>query len=172
MPARRSPASNNLTGFRITRRAIARGLRQIEWPARLQRLTHGPLVEMLPEDWELWLDGGHNPGAGAVLAATVAAWQDRPLYLVVGMLNTKNAAGFLAPLAPIRALSTPSRSPANKTRSLPRRLPPPPVRSPSPPRSLPSAAEAVHDIACHRAAARVLICGSLHFAGTILADNG
>ncbi len=54
----------------------------------------------MPAGWELWLDGGHNPGAGEVVAAAVSAWRDRPLELIVGMLNTKNAAGFLAPLAP------------------------------------------------------------------------
>ena len=52
---------------------------------------------MLPPGWEFWLDGGHNPAAGEVLADVAAGWRDRPLYLVVGMLNTKDAAGFLAP---------------------------------------------------------------------------
>ena len=89
-----------LPALEITRETIAQGLRHIDWPARLQRLTRGPLVEMLPDGWELWLDGGHNPGAGEVLAAAVSGWADRPLYLIVGMLNTKNVAGFLAPLAP------------------------------------------------------------------------
>ena len=79
--------------------ALAEGLRRIEWPARLQRLTRGPLVDMMP-GWELWLDGGHIPSAGEVLGAAVAGWRDRPLHLVVGMLNTKDSAGFLAPLAP------------------------------------------------------------------------
>src|SRR5262249_43590171 len=89
-----------LRDFRLPPQAIAKGLRHIEWPARLQHLTHGPLVEMMPPGWELWLDGGHNPGAGVILADAVAGWRDRPLYLVVGMMNTKDAAGFLAPLAP------------------------------------------------------------------------
>src|SRR5262249_15156596 len=80
--------------------AVAKGLRQIEWPARLQRLTRGPLIEKIPPGWELWLDGGHNPGAGAVIADFVAGWHDRPLHLVVGMLNTKDSTGFLGPLAP------------------------------------------------------------------------
>src|SRR5262249_35078494 len=72
-----------LTGFPLSQEAVARGLRQIEWPARLQRLTRGPLVEMMSPGSELWLDGGHNPGAGAVLADFVAHWGGaRPLYLV------------------------------------------------------------------------------------------
>ena len=54
-----------LSGFDLPPAAIAAGLRQIEWPARLQRLSHGPLPAMLPPGWELWLDGGHNPAAGA-----------------------------------------------------------------------------------------------------------
>ena len=68
MPGSRSPASNSSTGSRCRPSAIAAGLRQIDWPARLQRLTRGPLAETLPPGWELWLDGGHNPGAGQVLA--------------------------------------------------------------------------------------------------------
>jgi dihydrofolate synthase/folylpolyglutamate synthase len=92
-----------LEEFPLSSALIATGLRQIEWPARLQRLTRGVLVEMMPPGWELWLDGGHNPGAGVVLADAVAGWCDRPLYLVVGMLNTKDTAGFLHPLAPYAA---------------------------------------------------------------------
>ena len=110
------------------------GLRRIEWPARLQRLTRGPLAAMLPPGWELWLDGGHNPAAGLVLAEAAASWRDRPLDLVVGMLNTKDAAGFLAPLAPharaLHALTIPgeenphpaarSRRPRARSASRPR----------------------------------------------------
>ena len=64
MPASRWPASNSSTGSRCRRRRSRPGLRRIDWPARLQRLTRGPLAETLPPGWELWLDGGHNPGAG------------------------------------------------------------------------------------------------------------
>ena len=76
-----------------------RGLHHIAWPARLQLLRRGPLVNAVLPDWELWLDGGHNPAAGEVLGDVAASWHDRPLYLVVGMMNTKDAAGFIAPLA-------------------------------------------------------------------------
>ncbi len=91
-----------LSGFDIPAEAITEGLRHIDWPARLQLLRRGPLVEAVPRDWELWLDGGHNPSAGEVLGAVAAGWHDRPLYLVVGMMNTKDAAGFIAPLARAR----------------------------------------------------------------------
>ena len=42
------------------------------------------LAQFLPEGWELWLDGGHNPGAGEVLGAHLASWADRPVHLIVG----------------------------------------------------------------------------------------
>ena len=79
--------------------ALARGLRTVEWPGRLQRLTRGPLVALLPATCELWLDGGHNPAAGEALAASLNRDDPRPLHLVVGMLNTKDEAGFLRPLS-------------------------------------------------------------------------
>jgi dihydrofolate synthase / folylpolyglutamate synthase len=161
-----------LSGFEITRDAVANGLRHIDWPARLQRLTHGPLVEIMPRGWELWLDGGHNPGAGEVLGAAVSRWHDRPLYLVAGMLNTKNAAGFLTPLAPhVRSLYAvtipgeenplPSAAIAAAARSVGLAA-----------QESPSTATAVATISAEPTPARILICGSLHLAGTVLADNG
>ncbi len=75
------------------------GLAHAEWPARLQRLD-GALADRLPPGWELWLDGGHNPGAGMALALQMQAWADRPLHLVVGMKQSKDAAEFLRPLLP------------------------------------------------------------------------
>jgi dihydrofolate synthase / folylpolyglutamate synthase len=161
-----------LAGLALGRGAIASGLRHIEWPARMQRLAHGPLVEMLPPGWELWLDGGHNPGAGEVLAAVAANWHDRPLYLIVGMLNTKDAAGFLAPLAAhaqaLWAVTIPGEQnplPADKIA----------VAAGSvglAARQSPSVAAALAAIITEAAPARVLICGSLHLAGTVLTENG
>jgi dihydrofolate synthase/folylpolyglutamate synthase len=154
----------------VSEAAIAHGLRHIEWPARLQRLTRGPLVDMMP-GWELWLDGGHNPGAGEVLAASIGSWRDRPLYLVVGMLNTKDAAGFFAPLAACTTRAEAVTIPGEE--------------NPLPAASIVEAARSV-GIAAHEAtsieaalaaiagsggAGRVLICGSLHFAGVVLRDN-
>jgi dihydrofolate synthase/folylpolyglutamate synthase len=64
-----------------------------------QRL-HGRLAALLPAGWELWLDGGHNPGAGVVLAEHLRSWSDRPVHLVVGMKQAKDATEFLRPLVP------------------------------------------------------------------------
>ncbi len=161
-----------LAGFPMSHDAIAEGLRYIDWPARLQRLTRGPLVQILPAGSELWLDGGHNPGAGEVLGAAAAGWHDRPLFLVVGMLNTKDAAGFLAPLAPharaLYAVTIPGEDnplPAAAIAVAARSVGIPAEESPS-------TAAAVHAAAAQAGNARVLICGSLHLAGTVLAENG
>lgn len=82
--------------------AIAEGLRSVRWPARMQRLTAGPYAEAArTADAELWLDGGHNPHAGAALAAALAERQaraPRPLALIVGMLANKDAGGFFEAL--------------------------------------------------------------------------
>ena len=152
--------------------ALAAGLRQIEWPARLQRLTRGPLVEMMPPCWELWLDGGHNPGAGAILGDFVTDWWDRPLYLIVGMMNTKDAAGFLAPLAygvtELAGVTIPgeqnplaAEAIAATARSVGMTA-----------NEAASTDAALRDFVSRPGPARVLICGSQHFAGTVLAANG
>src|SRR5205807_8720938 len=100
--------------FSLPPAAIAEGLRHIDWPARLQRLRRGPLLDMLPGGWELWLDGGHNPAAGEVLAEAAVEWRDRPLYLIVGMLKTKDAAGFLSPLRPRTRAPSAATTPAEE----------------------------------------------------------
>ena len=79
--------------------AIETGLRTVEWPARLQRLTRGPLVEFAPEGSEVWLDGGHNVHCAEALARAMADFEEKsekPLYLICGMLKTKDAVGFLS----------------------------------------------------------------------------
>ena len=162
-----------LHGLILPEAALRRGVQDAEWPARLQRLRSGRLAALLPPDWELWLDGGHNPAAGEVLARFADAWRDRPLHLVVGMLDSKDNAGFLRPLAPHVA--------AART-----------VAIPETPASLgaadlaaaarsvgiaaaPSAgiAAALADLAARtQGPARVLICGSLYLAGAVLRENG
>ena len=161
-----------LPEFAVPPSAIAQGLRHIDWPARLQRLQRGPLVEMLPAGWELWLDGAHNALAAEAIAAVASEWRDRPLDLIVGMLNTKDASGFFAPLAPytrsVRALTIPGEE------------------NPHPGAQLAAAARGLgleaqeaasveagmRDIIARPGPARVLICGSLHLAGVVLAENG
>jgi len=151
--------------------ARAGGLQRAEWPARLQRLRRGPLPEALPGDWELWLDGGHNESAGHALAAQAARWaatDGRPLHLVFGMLNTKAAQAFLAPLLPLAASVQAVAIPGE-----PNSLTAEEAAAKAPgilPRG--SLAEALSALPRADAPARVLICGSLYLAGRVLADNG
>jgi dihydrofolate synthase/folylpolyglutamate synthase len=90
--------ARRLHGFHITEDAIARGLTSAVWPARLERLTPGKLHELAPPDSEIWVDGGHNPAAGEAVARALADLEERvssPIHLIVGMLSTKDAGGFL-----------------------------------------------------------------------------
>jgi dihydrofolate synthase/folylpolyglutamate synthase len=161
-----------LSGFDMPAEAIADGLRHIDWPARLQLLRHGPLVDAVPSDWELWLDGGHNPAAGEVLGDVAAGWHDRPLYLVVGMMNTKDAAGFIAPLARHARALWAVTIPGEKN-ALPAEAIVEAARSVGlSAQSADSGLAAISGIPVHDGNGRVLICGSLYFAGKVLAENG
>jgi dihydrofolate synthase/folylpolyglutamate synthase len=161
-----------LSGFGISTEAIADGLRHIDWPARLQLLRSGPLVDAVPPDWELWLDGGHNPAAGEVLGDVAAGWHDRPLHLVVGMMNTKDAAGFIAPLAKharaLWAVTIPGEKNALPAEALASAAVSVGLRA----QPADSVLAAIRDIPVHDGNGRVLICGSLYFAGKVLAENG
>ena len=102
-----------LDGFGLDESARLAGLERVEWPGRLQRLTCGPLIDLLSDGWELWLDGAHNAAAGQALAQELDNWRDQPLHLVFGMLNTKAARGFLRPLAPLGGYNSPPYSPGH-----------------------------------------------------------
>jgi dihydrofolate synthase/folylpolyglutamate synthase len=78
--------------------AAFEGIAKAEWPARMQRLSHGKLAALMPPGGELWIDGGHNPDGGRVIANALADLEERvsrPLVLIVGMLANKDSAGFL-----------------------------------------------------------------------------
>ncbi len=167
-------APHGLPGLQWNEALIAQGLAAARWPARLQRLTQGPLVDALPQGWELWLDGGHNVSAGGTIAGHAEdAWSDRPLHLICGMLNSKDPAAFLTPLAAVAAslvgvaipgevnsLSADEMAEAGKARGLPAE---PAV----------DVASALSKLKAGQASpARILICGSLYLAGVVLSDNG
>ncbi len=161
-----------LSGFDTPPEAIAEGLQHIDWPARLQLLCHGPLVDAVPPDWELWLDGGHNPLAGEILGDVAAGWRDRPLCLVVGMINTKDAAGFIAPLAKharaLWAVTIPGEKNALPAEAIAAAA----ASVGLPAQTADSVLAAIRDIPVDDGNGRILICGSLYFAGKVLAENG
>ncbi len=140
------------------------GLTQADWPARLQRL-HGRLADLLPAGWELWLDGGHNPGAGIVLAEHLRGWADRPVHLIIGMKQAKDSAEFLRPLLPevatVWAVSEPGQHSALPVEAIIE-------ASGGVARPGPRVADALRSVAGTGTPARVLICGSLYLAGEVL----
>lgn len=93
-------AAIRAAGLGISNAAIAQGIASAIWPARLQRLQ-GRLAATLPPGWELWVDGGHNPGGGVAMAEHLATWQDMPVHLIVGMKKAKDTGDSLRPLIPL-----------------------------------------------------------------------
>jgi dihydrofolate synthase/folylpolyglutamate synthase len=167
-------AALRLKSLGLSVAAIEQGLRRACWPARMQRLCDGPLTRPLRPGSELWLDGGHNPAGGQVIAQTLAELDERApkeVSLVAGMMRNKDAARFL-----------------EHFRGLARRI----VTVPIP--KGPEAAYAPEELAGVAAslgfdatpagdvgeairglqgpdapAQRILICGSLYLAGEVLA---
>jgi dihydrofolate synthase/folylpolyglutamate synthase len=161
-------------------RAIEHGLTHAEWPARLQRLTRGLLIELAPKGAELWLDGGHNPHAALAIARAMADFEEKsskPLYLITGMLKTKDAEGFFAPFAGlarhVTTISIPGEEASRGAGELydaARAV----GLDASPADDLEDAMMQV--CAWSRARPdegppRILICGSLYLAGKVLAEN-
>lgn len=148
---------------------FAAGLSDADWPGRLHRLEAGPLTRRAPPGWDIWLDGGHNPAAGEILAESIGGWGAKPTVLICAMQENKDAAGFLAPLAQaadrLIAIDLPSTTPGHA------------------PGGIAGAAQAVGlpaDVTDTLEAAleslsgppgRVLICGSLYLAGDVLDRN-
>ncbi|MGA1859225.1 folylpolyglutamate synthase/dihydrofolate synthase family protein [Azospirillum sp. 11R-A] len=166
--------------------AVRRGLAGVEWPARLQRLTRGPLAESLPAGWELWLDGGHNDSAGEVLARQAVDWSrgqpdegsdggsSLPLLLIYGMLSSKDPFEFLGPLAPfthsLRAVAIPGEEASFTAEESCETANLCGIRDHAAADGVDAALADL--VAGRRTPARVLICGSLYLAGTVLAENG
>jgi len=150
--------------------ACEAAMRNVSWPARMQRLKKGPLVEAAAGA-ELWLDGGHNAAAGKALADVISQLPVRSTHLVCGMLNTKDISGYLTPLAQVADSLTavsipdePNTLPAEETA-----------------RAAQSAGfeayesvnvlDAINAIIERSPGSRVLICGSLYLAGAVLREN-
>jgi dihydrofolate synthase/folylpolyglutamate synthase len=149
----------------LSEAAIRQGVASAEWPARMQRLT-GRLAASLPAGWELWLDGGHNAGAGLVVGAHLAgAFADRPVHVLVGMKGGKQAPDFLRPILPhaatLWAVAEPGQHLAMPVEAII-------AASGGVARPGGTVAEALAAIPKQGGPARVLICGSLYLAGEVL----
>jgi dihydrofolate synthase/folylpolyglutamate synthase len=171
-----------LSGIEVGPEAVRTGLRQADWPGRMQLLAEGPLPARLPAGWELWLDGGHNAAAGEMLGAAADAWRagdrtaPRPLHLVFGMITSKQPVAFLGPLAAradsLTALEIPAEPASHsaaESAGFAR------AAGASQVHQAPSLEAALDRLAADSdpaaPPARVLITGSLYLAGKVLAAN-
>lgn len=143
---------------------------QAFWPARMQRLRSGPLIDAATKV-ELWLDGGHNPAAGIAIADVLGKAPQRPTHLICGMLNTKDITGYLRPLA-CHANSLHAVSIPGETATLPA------AETAKAARAVGMTAQEAENVNAALAKivqqdpqARVLICGSLYLAGHVLREN-
>jgi len=156
-------AALRAAGFALTPQAMATGLRNAQWPARLQQL-HGKLAALLPEGSALWLDGAHNPGGAEILAQQLQEW-DGPTTVILGMKQSKDVAQFIRIIAPhaaaLYAVAEPEQHLALPVEKIieasgGRAIPGPDIRG------------ALAQIATP---ARVLVCGSLYLAGEVLKQD-
>lgn len=161
-------------GLPVSEADIARGLREVSWPARLQPIT-GTLLQLLPQGSELWLDGGHNAHGAAALALALGEMQARrplPLVLIMGLMNTRKPADFLAPFAgmieKVFALSIPGEPNAHPAETIVEQAREGGFEA----RQSRSILNALADAAKLGRPARVVFAGSLYLAGHVLHQNG
>ncbi|MDB5598107.1 MAG: bifunctional folylpolyglutamate synthase/dihydrofolate synthase [Xanthobacteraceae bacterium] len=163
--------------WKLPAAAMEAGITRAEWPARMQRLSHGKLADLVPPGGELWLDGGHNPDGGRAVAAALADLEERvprPLVMIVGMMGNKDCEGFLRNFAGLarRIFTVPipdqeNAAPAEEIAVVARNIDIPAQRRDS----LREALMAVGKLDLDPPP-RVLITGSLYLAGAVLAENG
>ncbi|THV37589.1 bifunctional folylpolyglutamate synthase/dihydrofolate synthase [Rhizobium rosettiformans W3] len=165
-------------GYPVTEEIAEKAMLSVEWPGRLQRLTEGRLVERAPAGAEIWLDGGHNPGAGEVIAEAMAAMEERqarPLHLVIGMINTKDPIGFFRAFVDIAhnvytvpiSGSDVGLDPVALAQSAAEA-----GLKALPMGSLGQALDAIRERSEGGIPPRIMIGGSLYLAGNVLAENG
>jgi dihydrofolate synthase/folylpolyglutamate synthase len=172
-------AAVRAAGFEVDHAATERAMRSVTWPGRMQRLQQGRLVDLAPKGSEIWLDGGHNPGAGMVIAEALVEQEERrprPLFLISGMINTKDQTGYFrafegmarhvytVPVGMSEA-SVPNTELAIRAQEA--------GLSAEPVASVANALMLLRDTWDDEAAPpRILIGGSLYLAGAVLAENG
>ena len=162
--------------FPVSPQEIDMGLVSINWPARLQKLKEGNLIENLLEDVEIWIDGGHNQDAAKAIASTVRDWRtaspEISIHMVFGALNNRCPQNFLQyftnVIDTIRAVDIPGETNALSTLEIENAalecgLTAYPAKGISP---------AITDIISNSSGKRrILICGSLYLAGAVLREN-
>ncbi|UUP17617.1 bifunctional folylpolyglutamate synthase/dihydrofolate synthase [Nitratireductor thuwali] len=171
-------AAVKAAGFAVSDKIADKAMQNVSWPGRLQRLTEGKLLALAPQDAEIWLDGGHNPGAGTAIAEAMAGEEEkrsRPLFLISGMINTKDQAGYFAAFAgmarhvytvPVNGSDAGVPNDELAARAAEAGLSAEPVAS------VENALKLLAETWGDEPPPRILICGSLYLAGEVLAANG
>ena len=147
--------------FPVSKENIEKGLSNIRWPARLQKLDANTLG--LSSAYEIYLDGGHNKEAGEALAQQVKVWKetdDKPLTIILAMMKGKDVQAFIKPLVPfaqdIHVINLEGEPSAYSAQALQEYIP------------QASISENYQDALQKATEGRILICGSLYLAGQIL----
>ena len=151
--------------------ACKESMKNVYWPARMQRLESGPLVKMANES-EIWLDGGHNQAAGiAISNALEQLPKGRTNILICGMLKTKDLKAFLNPLFNsakflygIRIQGEENSNSAEIIVNQAREIGFSAFKTQK-------VSDAILQIIKAHPNSRIIICGSLFLAGKILQDN-
>ncbi|WP_315918370.1 folylpolyglutamate synthase/dihydrofolate synthase family protein [Mesorhizobium sp. SP-1A] len=171
-------AAIKAAGFDLTQRAMDKAMMNVAWPGRMQKLTQGHLVDLAPKGAEIWLDGGHNPGAGLVIAEALAEQEEknpRPLFLISGMINTKDQTGYFHAFkglakhvytVPVNFSDAAVPNDELAARAAAAGLSAEPVNS------VANALQLLAETWDGLQPPRILIGGSLYLAGSVLADNG
>lgn len=173
-------AATRVAKFGLQNKQYEKAMRNAYWPGRFEPLAKGDLIKSLPKerraDFDIWIDGGHNPAAGEALIRELDVLKqkdDLPIFMICGMLTTKDPSGFFdhftnkieqvltvpiidseAGFAPEKLSQLCKKSGLNST-------------------SQKSVEEAILKInALHKGPARIIICGSLYLVGEVLKDNG
>jgi dihydrofolate synthase / folylpolyglutamate synthase len=158
------------SGITVPEAAMSAAMEWTRWPARMQLLGPGPLTSLLPDGANVWLDGGHNPDAGAAIAKTLESGP--PVHVIVGMLANKDALGFLKPFAhkiaslqAVPILGHEHHDPHELCKLVRRNI------NISEANTYDSVTASLRNLASTGTAANVLICGSLYLAGEVLSLN-
>ncbi|MEP2783081.1 MAG: folylpolyglutamate synthase/dihydrofolate synthase family protein [Pseudoruegeria sp.] len=160
----------SLRALGLDETACEGALTDVTWPARMQRLRSGPLLDAAGSA-ELWLDGGHNPAAGIAIASLLRTLPQKPTHLICGMLNTKDIGGYLHPLADVAttltAVSIPGETATLSAEETAKAAQATGLNA----TTAPDVLSAVQAITASDPSARILICGSLYLAGSVLREN-
>ena len=172
-------AAVKAAGLPASLAAAERAMESVTWPGRMQRLPLGRLSGLVPEGAEVWLDGGHNPGAGIVVAEALTEQEERfarPLFLICGMLNTKDQTGYFSAFkgiarhvytVPVTSSDAGVSNAELAARAAEAGLSAEPVNS------VANALMLLRDTwSDAETAPRVLIGGSLYLVGDVLRENG